>query len=192
MVIAFDEDQSLPELTAVADRQTLEDILSIPWLPRETAREFRSRHERDVAEYDQFSEVPRFSSTVNGDKEHIEYILKRVRRGPLKNLVTTEWDLQNLKLKAESKSKPQLRSLGRLSFSSRFSRTRRLGSSLSCRPRLKRSQANASSTEESKSMRLRQEPNSVGTFKLESAFQGQPADTCTVCPQPLRSQSSLG
>ena len=94
----FGEDQSLPELTAVADRQTFEDMLSIPWLPRETASEFRSRHERNVAAYNQFSEVPRFSNTDSGVKAHTEYIILRLRKGPLKNMVTAEWDLQKLKV----------------------------------------------------------------------------------------------
>ena len=110
----FGEDQSLPELTAVADRQTFEDMLSIPWLPRETASEFRSRHERNVAAYNQFSEVPRFSNTDSGVKEHTEYIILRLRKGPLKNMVTAEWDLQKLKAVSKSRSQPALPELREL------------------------------------------------------------------------------
>jgi hypothetical protein len=96
ITLVFGEDQSRPELTAVADRMTFEATLSIPWLPRETASEFRSRHERDVGEFNQFSEIPRFSDTDLGIKEHIEYIMARLQKGQLKNLVTTEWDLSKL------------------------------------------------------------------------------------------------
>ena len=110
----FGEDQSLPELTAVADRQTFEDMLSIPWLPRETASEFRSRHERNVAAYNQFSEVPRFSNTDSGVKAHTEYIILRLRKGPLKNMVTAEWDLQKLKAVSKSRSQPALPELREL------------------------------------------------------------------------------
>ena len=110
----FGEDQSLPELTAVADRQTFEDMLSIPWLPRETASEFRSRHERNVAAYNQFSEVPRFSNTDSGVKEHTEYIILRLRKGQLKNMVTAEWDLQKLKAVSKSRSQPALPELREL------------------------------------------------------------------------------
>ena len=110
----FGEDQSLPELTAVADRQTFEDMLSIPWLPRETASEFRSRHERNVAAYNQFSEVPRFSNTDSGVKEHTEYIILRLRKGQLKNMVTAEWDLQKLKAVSKSRSQPALPELWEL------------------------------------------------------------------------------
>ena len=110
----FGEDQSLPELTAVADRQTFEDMLSIPWLPRETASEFRSRHERNVAAYNQFSEVPRFSNTDSGVKERTEYIILRLRKGQLKNMVTAEWDLQKLKTVSKSRSQPALPELWEL------------------------------------------------------------------------------
>ena len=143
----FGEDQSLPELTAVADRQTFEDMLSIPWLPRETASEFRSRHERNVAAYNQFSEVPRFSNTDSGVKEHTEYIILRLRKGQLKNMVTAKVDLQKLKAVSKSRSQPALPELWELIefFSTRFSRSRRLGSSLFSRPRLMRRQGSANS-----------------------------------------------
>ena len=101
----FGEDQSLPELTAVADRQTFEDMLSIPWLPRETASEFRFRHEKGVTAYNQFSELPRFTDSEVGIRERIEFIAQRLRKGQLKNNVTAEWDV--LKLKNAAKSRPQ-------------------------------------------------------------------------------------
>ena len=105
LTLVFGEDQSLPELTAAADRQTFEDTLSTPWLHRETALEFRLRHDKGVADYNQFSEVPRFTNSDLGTRERIEFILQRLRKGQLKNIVTAEWDL--LKLKEAAKSRPQ-------------------------------------------------------------------------------------
>jgi len=102
MVLTFAEDLTPRALTAAANRATYEQTLATVWQHRETAIEFHKRYDENLQRYNKNSELPRFTSTPSGVEENIEYILNMLKKGPLRDMVTSKWDSKKLKATSTS------------------------------------------------------------------------------------------
>jgi hypothetical protein len=96
-------DQSLPTSAAEHDRRDFASSLEEKLGKTETAADFRERFERLLNEYNTYSDAQRVSNGASGMEERsnssyqihhqeIEFIIKLISDGALKNAVASEWD----------------------------------------------------------------------------------------------------
>jgi hypothetical protein len=104
IIAALREYQFSSAISAELDRADLEQELSTPKKPDESATAFRNRYERNLQRFAKCMGTSRFPDTTRGADETMEHILTAIGKGTLRTAVMSK--LESARCKAALKHEP--------------------------------------------------------------------------------------
>ena len=102
----LEDEKQHPAVMALNDKRDIEEKLSLPMEPMETASAFKIRHEEGLQEYSDFVESKRFPDGEKGDAAHCEHIILKLAPRTLRSAVMEKFDATQIKAKRKQTPPP--------------------------------------------------------------------------------------